>query len=193
MEDVCVRRILQPAHSGALEKSQAGCLLLECVVLLLQILRSGGISVRRIREKSLDHSSSLSFNCNTGMTLGTDQNSDFPREIKTWMWGVRNIGIQIRAPILWFFGSLLPNTTSNSFLFTFPNSATLGAPSFVRIFSAFYYCWWVQLFIPLPCNSQFWVLVLNPSIYRVGRVPSWPTPCQEISQVCPNRNFATGE
>lgn len=38
MEDVCVRRLLQPAHSGAWKKSQAGWLLLEHVVLLFQIL-----------------------------------------------------------------------------------------------------------------------------------------------------------
>lgn len=36
MEDACVRRLLQPSHNGALEKSQAGCLLLEHVVLLFQ-------------------------------------------------------------------------------------------------------------------------------------------------------------
>lgn len=38
MGDTCVRRLLQPAHSGVLEKFQAGCLILEHVVLLFQIL-----------------------------------------------------------------------------------------------------------------------------------------------------------
>lgn len=134
--------------------------------------------------------SSLSFNCNTEMILGNDKTSDFPREIKTWMWWVAIIEVQVRAPTLWFCASLLPSTTSNSFLFTSPDSATLRVPSFVRIFSIFFCCWWVQIFIPLPYDSQFWVLVLNSSIYWVCSVPSWPTPYRQVS---PKRKFTTEE
>lgn len=38
MEDACVRRLLQPSRSAALEKSQAGWLLLEDVFLLFKVL-----------------------------------------------------------------------------------------------------------------------------------------------------------
>lgn len=38
MEDACVRRLLQASHSAALEKSQAGYMSLEDVVLLFPVL-----------------------------------------------------------------------------------------------------------------------------------------------------------